>query len=104
MTRLLPLVLVLLTGCTHQPESRPAPSPAETPADCAVPAGLTGLDSPPIKPTGNYSQKAVADYLVELHAWGSAGWARVEQIAIDSRNCQRLNKEKTWTSTGTQQK
>ncbi|MFV2949685.1 hypothetical protein [Pseudomonas japonica] len=106
MTRLLSLVLVmvLLAGCAHQSESRPVPTPLETPADCAVPAGLTGVDSPPTKPTGNYSQKAVADYLVELHVWGSAGWARIEQIAIDSRDCQRLNKEKTWTSTGTQQK
>lgn len=104
MTRALWLVLVLLAGCAHQPESRPAPTPAETPADCAVPAGLTGTESPPIKPSGTYSQKAVAAYLVELHTWGNAGWARIEQIAIDSRDCQRLNKEKTWKSTGTQQK
>ncbi|WP_157966874.1 hypothetical protein [Pseudomonas sichuanensis] len=102
MTRLLPLVLVLLAGCAHHPESRPAPTPVETPADCAAPAGLTGIDSSPTKPTGNYGQSAVAEYLVELHAWGAAGWARVEQIAIDSRDCQRLNKEKTWKSTGTQ--
>lgn len=83
MTRLLPLI-ALLAGCSTTPDPPPMP-PA--PVLCVVPDKMTDQDDKPARPTGDYSQKDVADYIKRLHRWGSQGWLKIKSIDRWSSDC-----------------
>lgn len=89
MKRLALVAMALLVGCGTSPQHRPPPPSEPTPVLCAVPAGLTAPQPEPDRPRGTYSQRDVALYLIDLHAWGKAGWTRVEAIDQDNRDCRQ---------------
>lgn len=82
---LIALVSLTLTGClaTAVPEVPPAP----TPVVCAASAALTEQESEPLRPTGQYTQRAVALYIKQLHRWGTRGWDKLAATRSWSQRC-----------------
>ncbi|WP_151208985.1 hypothetical protein [Bordetella petrii] len=79
-------VTAALAGCAGAPASPPPPTdPA--PVLCAASAGQTELEARPDKPTGTYSQRAVAAYIEQLHRWGTRGWEKVAAVRAWSNDC-----------------
>lgn len=76
-----------LAGCAaHQVELPPAPSvpPAMV---CAAPGEMTSAEGQPERPTGKYTQRAVALYIESLHRWGARGWERLAAVRAWSKDC-----------------
>jgi hypothetical protein len=78
MRALLLFLLVSLVGCAGQVVTEVQEVFVSVP--CRVSAGLLAMDEAPIAPTGDYSQKDVADFISELHEWADAGWLRIGAI------------------------
>ncbi|MCC5811188.1 MAG: hypothetical protein JJU06_12535 [Ectothiorhodospiraceae bacterium] len=93
-------LLGLLAGCASQPEPLPPATIVTPPVVCEVPAGLTAGDDEPARPQGEYTQRDVAEYVVELHRWGASGWARVEAIEAWSEGCVRRERLRTGQQAG----
>ncbi len=94
MMRLGSLVIALgaLSACSSAPVEVPEPEPVEPPpappmVSCVVPEGMRGHEPAPERPEGDYTQRDVARYLVDLHHWGVNGWDRVETIDQWSERC-----------------
>lgn len=81
------MLMVLVAGCASQPEALPPAQPMPAPVVCQVPAGMTVGERAPARPRGEYTQRDVAAYLVELHRWGAAGWARLRAVETWSDGC-----------------
>lgn len=92
--RLLVLMVAMLSGCASTPDPVPPVLPA--PVLCLVPGEMTGSQARPEKPTGDYSQQDVADYLNELHRWAITGWLKVQSIKQWSDDC--VHRERLRTS------
>ncbi|WP_167856052.1 hypothetical protein [Natronospirillum operosum] len=94
----LALVAVVLTGCGTMPGPEPTPPPPAQPlVFCVVPAGLLVAPEAPDRPQGDYSQRDVARYLSDLHAWGSEGWQRIDAIDEWSEHCVQRSGLRTGT-------
>lgn len=83
------LMIILITGCALRPEPHPVAPVVLAPIMCEVPAGLTAIENEPQRPSGNYTQRDVAEFIVLLHRWGVAGWTRVGTISDWSDECVR---------------
>lgn len=90
----------LLAGCASAPEPLPPATIVPPPVVCEVPAGLAAGEDEPARPTGDYTQRDVAEYVVDLHRWGAAGWARVEAIEAWSEGCVRRERLRTGQQAG----
>lgn len=84
-----PLLLpLLLAGCaTPEPPAPPDPAPLPTPVVCAPGAGMTEIETAPLAPRGDYTQRDVARYIAGLHLWGSRGWEKLHAVREWSRDC-----------------
>ncbi|MDF1691756.1 MAG: hypothetical protein P1U47_05260 [Zhongshania sp.] len=75
LTLLCILILLILAGCAaQQPDVLPVP------IYCQVPAGLLVQSVMPATPTGNYTQRDVADYINQLYYYAVSGWDRVQAV------------------------
>lgn len=81
------MLVVLVAGCASQPEALPPAQMTPAPVVCEVPAGMVAGESEPARPRGEYTQRDVAAYLIELHRWGAAGWARLRAVEMWSDGC-----------------
>jgi len=87
--RIWALCLVLgLAGCAATPEPAPQPpAPLPAPVVCALPAGMSEPEPPPQRPEGEYTQRDVAEFVAELHRWGSRGWEKLARARHWSQDC-----------------
>jgi hypothetical protein len=80
----------VLAGCGTTPERIPAPERMPAPVVCDLEQGMVEPEPQPVRPTGDYSQRHVSDYVARLHRWGSRGWEKL--AAARQRNDQCKNR------------
>jgi hypothetical protein len=87
MKALVLILPLLLLGCTTQPPAPPLPPPLPVQVVCALPESMTTPQPQPLRPTGDYTQRDVGLYLLQLHAWAAEGWARLDAVRQRSDDC-----------------
>lgn len=76
MLRLLMVVgLLALVAC-----ATPAPAVLPVPVLCQVPAAFFATPDLPTAPTGDFTQRDVAEYLNDLYFYAVSGWDRLDAV------------------------
>ncbi|WP_328184647.1 hypothetical protein [Marinobacter sp. OP 3.4] len=100
------LVLVLafaMAGCGTTPEPIPTPEHMPAPVVCDLNQGITKPEPEPVRPTGDYTQRHVSDYVARLHRWGSRGWEKLASARQRNERCKEKHEPNTAESEGEDQ-
>lgn len=84
-----------LAGCSTTPEPIPAPERMPTPVVCDLEQGMTKPEPEPKRPTGDYSQRHVSDYVARLHRWGNRGWEKLAAARQRNERCKEQHQPNT---------
>ena len=93
--KLLPLLAFafVLAGCGTTPKPIPAPERMPSPVVCDLKLGMTKPEPEPVRPTGDYTQRHVSDYVARLHRWGGRGWEKLAGARQRNEKCKERHQE-----------
>ncbi|WP_421864373.1 hypothetical protein [Marinobacter adhaerens] len=93
--KLLPLLAFafVLAGCGTTPKLIPAPERMPGPVVCDLKLGMTKPEPEPVRPTGDYTQRHVSDYVARLHRWGGRGWEKLAAARQRNEKCKERHQE-----------
>lgn len=80
-------VSAVLAACGSSPTEPPPPPPEINVVMCATPAAMTGKETEPSRPRGDYTQANVALYSTDLHQWGTRGWLKLARVREHAEKC-----------------
>lgn len=95
--KLLPVLAFafVMAGCGTTPERIPAPERMPSPVVCDLKQGMTKPEPEPVRPTGDYSQRHVSDYIARLHRWGTRGWEKLAAARQRNEQCKQKHEPNT---------
>ncbi len=83
------MAAVTLAGCAARGPVAPEPLPPPViVVRCVPPAALFAASAPPAPPAGEYTQRDVARYVLQLHGWGDEGWRRIAALSAWAEACE----------------